>query len=47
MVKKKPHRQHSLVSWLKTLMRRPVTFKMASVVLSLINLVARIWDWFQ
>jgi hypothetical protein len=47
MVRKKPHRQQSLVSWFKTRLRRPVTLKAASAVLNVINLVARIWDWFQ
>lgn len=47
MVKKKPPKQQALVKWLKLALRRPATLKVATFVVQVANLVARMYDWFR
>jgi hypothetical protein len=44
---RKPHRQHGLMSWIKSKLRRPGMFRLALAILNLINLVARFLDEFR
>lgn len=44
---RKPHRQQSLGSWIRSKFRRRATFRVAVFILNMISLVARIVDWFR
>jgi hypothetical protein len=44
---RKPHKRQALGSWIRSGLRRPATFRMAMLILNVLNLVARIIDWFR
>jgi hypothetical protein len=42
----KPHKPQGLRNWIKSKLRRSGTLKVAMAILRLVDLVARIIDWF-